>query len=209
MKELSIEEKAKAYDEAKNKLSRFIARGVDPLIITRADVQDLFPELKEGKDERIRKWLICTLKSLNNSPVQIDGAYEMMLPAIAWLEKQGEQSDANKEYWRGYNEGKQCVLGKYAEIEKLGEQKPADKSDVLMSLDEAIAHCKEKSCGDNACALEHKQLEKWLTELKELKERKPALSEEDERIIDGLISICDEAQDDIPRLSVRFSHVEA
>ena len=53
-----------------------------------------------------------------------------------------------------------------------------------MSLDEAIEHCKEKSCGNNACALEHKQLEKWLTELKELKEQKPAeWSEEDENMI--------------------------
>lgn len=57
--------------------------------------------------------------------------------------------------------------------EKQGEWKPVDKSDVLMSLDEAIAHCKEKSCGDNACALEHKQLEKWLIELKELKKQNP------------------------------------
>ncbi len=55
------------------------------------DVLELFPELKESKDDKIRKWLICTLKSLNNSPVQIDGAYEMMLPAIAWLEKKGEK----------------------------------------------------------------------------------------------------------------------
>ena len=43
----------------------------------------------------------------------------------------------------------------------------------------------------------------------ELVDQKPAWSEGDERIIDGLISICDEAQDDIPRLSARFSHVEA
>lgn len=42
-----------------------------------------------------------------------------------------------------------------------------------------------------------------------LEKQKPAWSEEDEKIIDGLISICDEAQDNIPRLSVRFSHVEA
>ena len=53
------------------------------------------PELKENEDEKIRKWLICTLKSLNSSPVQIDGAYEMMLPAIAWLEKQGKQKEIN------------------------------------------------------------------------------------------------------------------
>ena len=38
-----------------------------------------------------------------------------------------------------------------------------------MSLDEAIEHCKEKSCGNNACALEHKQLAEWLNELKELR----------------------------------------
>lgn len=64
---------------------------------------------------------------------------------------------------------------------------PADKSDVLMSLDEAIAHCKEKSCGDNACALEHKQLEKWLIELKELKRRKTAWSKEDEKYYNSAI----------------------
>lgn len=52
---------------------------------------------KESKDERIIKWLISTLKSLNSTNVQIDGAYEMMLPAIAWLEKQGSQNLANSE----------------------------------------------------------------------------------------------------------------
>lgn len=59
-----------------------------------------------------------------------------------------------------------------------------EQKSATMSLDEAIEHCREKSCGNNACALEHKQLEKWLTELKELKEQKPAeWSEEDETMI--------------------------
>lgn len=49
------------------------------------------------------------------------------------------------------------------ELKKI-EQKPA-----TMSLDEAIEHCKEKSCGNSACALEHKQLAEWLKELKELR----------------------------------------
>jgi len=56
-----------------------------------------------------------------------------------------------------------------------------EQKSATMSLDEAIEHCKEKSCGNNACALEHKQLEKWLTELKELKEQNPAWTEEDEK----------------------------
>jgi len=62
----------------------------------------------------------------------------------------------------------------------------ADKYEP-MSLDEAIEHCKEKSCGNNACALEHKQLGKWLTELKKLKEKNLAWSEEDERMIASII----------------------
>lgn len=38
---------------------------------------------------------------------------------LAWLEKQNSNIDnANKEYWRGYREGKQEILDKYAEFEK-------------------------------------------------------------------------------------------
>ena len=36
-----------------------------------------------------------------------------------------------------------------------------------MTLDEAIKHCEEKSCGNSKCALEHRQLAEWLEELKE------------------------------------------
>ena len=41
----------------------------------------------------------------------------------------------------------------------------------MMTLKEAIMHCQEKSCGNSECALEHKQLAGWLTELKELRKR--------------------------------------
>ena len=48
--------------------------------------------------------------------------------AITWLEKQNSNADnANNEYWRGYREGKQEVIDKYAELEKQGEEKPTDK----------------------------------------------------------------------------------
>lgn len=40
----------------------------------------------------------------------------------------------------------------------------------MMTLDEAIKHCEEKSCGNNECSKEHKQLAEWLKELKSLKE---------------------------------------
>lgn len=51
---------------------------------------------KESEDEKIRKWLIRTLKALNSLGVEVDGAYEMMLPTIAWLEKQVEQKSTKK-----------------------------------------------------------------------------------------------------------------
>lgn len=68
-----------------------------------------------------------------------------------------------------------------------------EQKSATMSLDEAIEHCKEKSCGNNACALEHKQLEKWLIELKELKERKPAeWSEEDKKRTNHIIQFLED-----------------
>ena len=85
---MNTEEKAKRYDEALEKARMWKEKSGMP-----ADRQgildDIFPELRESEDERIRNWIISTLKSLNSTAVQIDGAYEMMLPAIAWLEKQG------------------------------------------------------------------------------------------------------------------------
>ena len=88
MKELSIEDKAKAYDEVISKLKGFMAQGVDPLI-TRADVQDFFPELKESEDENVRKGIISHLQYLakycSESMPDVD-------KWIAWLEKQGERN---------------------------------------------------------------------------------------------------------------------
>ena len=40
-----------------------------------------------------------------------------------------------------------------------------------MTLDEAIQHCHEKACGNTECSQDHAQLEGWLKELKELKQR--------------------------------------
>ena len=101
MEELSIEQKAKAYDEAIEKLrnafyvnnSRMCEEYRNAVLKI---IEPIFPELKESEDEKIRKWIVRTLKSLNNSSIQIDGAYEMMLPAISWLEKQGERKLVDK-----------------------------------------------------------------------------------------------------------------
>lgn len=90
---------------------------------------------------------------------------------------------------------------KKKELKKI-EQKSDDKVEP-MSLDEAIKHCKEKSCGNNTCALEHKQLEKWLIELKELKGQKlTAWSKEDERTFDGILDEIEANKEDAPDYDV-------
>jgi len=110
-------------------------------------------ELEESEDERIRKWLIKTLKGLCNSPVEIDGSYEMMLPAIAWLEKQKDadkailavdkidryidlltanahdmkDSNPDKKYYRGWDDALGKISGILQDVysgEKQKEQKP-------------------------------------------------------------------------------------
>jgi len=76
MKELSIEQKAKAYDEAKERAKRMFSE---------KELNYLFPELKESDDERIRKALI----RFHNSTIDIDGIKGEDI--IAWLEKQGKK----------------------------------------------------------------------------------------------------------------------
>ena len=74
MKELTIEQKAKAYDEAYKKVAiRFGSNVAD----------EIFPELAESDDERIRKELIEFVKS------RLAG-FPQCERFIAWLEKMGE-----------------------------------------------------------------------------------------------------------------------
>ena len=53
-----------------------------------------------------------------------------------------------------------------AAIAWLEKQDKPRKTETLMTLDEAIEHCKGKSCDNTLCSKEHKQLAEWLTELK-------------------------------------------
>jgi len=123
MEELTIEEKAQRYDKAIKEAS--IAHKDEDRHL-KATLERIFPELAENKDEkeiedeRIRKQLKAFIHSRASLITQ--SKHDSW---IAWLEKQAFNTyNANKEYWRGYREGKQEILDKYAEFEKQGEQKP-------------------------------------------------------------------------------------
>lgn len=88
MKELSIEEKVEAYDKVSKEVKDFF-EGKRKMCsdVTKA-LEDLFPELKESEDEKIRKWIINEIKVKHHN-LDEDNV-DFVDKAIAWLEKQGE-----------------------------------------------------------------------------------------------------------------------
>ena len=88
MKELSIEEKAKRYDEVINRMKHYV---IDEYGCSRIKVADVFPELKESDDERMVKFIKNQLFNIKKT---ITENYELdakLTKAICWIEKQGEQ----------------------------------------------------------------------------------------------------------------------
>lgn len=164
MKELSIEEKAKAYDEAVSKSIEFYTlckkcgdkETVDFL-------EDIFSELKESEDERIRKELIEFIKSR--------GGFKQKY--IDWLEH-------IKQSW--YKEG--FIDGKYSGV----TSKELSTNDAV-TLKELIDFLE-----NGTAKLQHDltRYANWLkikfTPIEKQGKQKPAeWSEEDEEMIDEII----------------------
>lgn len=84
----------KALEVAKRKLCFDKAGMVDSF--TPNDIYEMFPELKESDDERIRKWCISHFKGCINV-IKDNDEYKEYLSnkVIAWLEKQGIQPRYN------------------------------------------------------------------------------------------------------------------
>ena len=86
MKELSIEEKARAYDEALKVAEKYHNGTLKDVMET------IFPELKESEDERIRKAIIEHFEGSHSSMYPYKGFIKEQI--LAWLERQGEQKPA-------------------------------------------------------------------------------------------------------------------
>lgn len=99
MKELSIEEKAKAYDEAleRARVCHKDMSNLDGVVANMAKdfFEEVFPELAENEDERIYQDILdyCH-KRMNNeiSPITIHQVERW----LSWLEKQKEPKDRGK-----------------------------------------------------------------------------------------------------------------
>jgi len=116
MKELSIEEKAKRYDEAIKKLRDFY-RDYDTasrLIDVKEELANLFPEFKESEDERIKEELNKVLdECLNVRPQIVEEKQYIRL--IAWLEKQDifSKKDIDDAYLKGVEDTKNEIEKQY------------------------------------------------------------------------------------------------
>ena len=195
----SIEEKAKAYDEALTLMQDCIP---DENGLVHVKPEEIFHELKESEDEGRRKEIMSALKVAN-----VKGGYDKH---IAWVEKQGEHKPADKVEPKfkvgqtikkeGFNLGFTIVkikdgfyyndIGDYfpftaQDYWELVEQKPAWSEEELDSITAAINNLEYLK---NNYVYHPMGLEPAITFLKYLKDRvlpqpKQEWSEEDEQYL--------------------------
>lgn len=135
MEELTIEQKAKAYDEAIEVARKYWN---SPRTCIDIDVlPELFPEIKEIDDEEIRKGLIAIITDFDSLYLQENYSLSRE-EAIAWLEEQGEHANFRNKIQIGdkVTRNEDGVLVNLSQLkrvakkdEKQGEQKPAEWSE--------------------------------------------------------------------------------
>lgn len=140
MKELSIEEKAKRYDEAIEKFEVILNLNTvkESGTIFADDVRKILPELKESEDEKTIKFIANELACIRATDEKGTCRYEELTKAIAWLEKQGEKEREIKfvtddAYQRGYDEGVRITL------KKQSEKKTADLENSLCNIQDSYS----------------------------------------------------------------------
>lgn len=104
MKELSMEEKANAYDKVAKEVKNFFEGNQKmPSDVTQT-LEHLFPELK-SKDDRIRKAIHIYLDWLDGRKDYAPKGEYTIRDMVTWLERQGEQKPAE-------NSLREKILGK-------------------------------------------------------------------------------------------------
>lgn len=191
---MTPEEKARAYDEA---LAKAKEQYNYPCMRSCMGIlEEIFPELKESEDEKIRKALINTVKYYhpNESPYMHGISNESV---IAWLEKQGEQKDV--EWHREDEQNLNACLG-YIQDEFLRRwlkdvvhvkyDKPVWSEEGEGYFDTLIGIMNERmNCSDEGSMVYnvYKKAQDWLKSLKGSVQPKQEWSEEDEEMLNSTI----------------------
>ena len=186
MKELSIEEKARAYDKA---LERAQALYNDKNEIGYANaesvLEEVFPLLKESEDEKIRKELIDIVAK---SPITF--AFEDKNKVLAWLEKQGEQKPTLRERYKNIAES-EWFKKTHDGMSVSDDEEPKWTDDDERILKDILVDVKFEGYNNDMLANSYKKIN-WLKSLKEKFkiQTRQGISKEDEysfMLISGLI----------------------
>ena len=138
---MNIEEKAKRYDEALGKARRYYDEyKTRDNILYVEDMEEMFPELKESEEERIRKVLINGFNKLDKSAVWYNGITNGQI--LAWLEKQGEQKSIDD---LTQQEAMDIAVGKCFEQ---CEQKPVEPQQDMLSQEKYAKAVDESIYGE-------------------------------------------------------------
>ncbi len=178
MKELSIEQKAKRYDEALERAKELLEVGQKDTRDKRV-VLSFFPELVESEDDGICKKLIAFLKQCK--AVYGDGFKQFGLDiddALAWLEKQGEQKLLNKCMYSNdnYTDEERKVLCDGCEEDCKLKQKPVERSEEDENrLNHIIQFLEDKDrWKDTERAFPIEEDVRWIKSLRPQKQWKPS-----------------------------------
>ena len=194
MKELSIEEKAKRYDELKVTAQELEHDGC----FDKLTLFDLFPELAESEDEKIRESLLEYLHTLPNHYAHSG----VCVPEwIAWLEKQGEQPNKHDVCDNCEQQGSCVSPCPMKLVEKHGEQNTVvvipkfRVGDVIRPKGSTAEYTIESIYGECYHG------KGWGLHIScdndyELVEQKPAWSEEDEIIWGMFVEMADSEPDE-------------
>jgi len=103
MKELSIEEKAKAYDEALERAKKVFNCDATDREPGTSISEYIFPALKESEDERIKNALIQALSINYDGCTSVNGIE--VKDIVAWLKKQGTSAKLSEEEQNRFAKG--------------------------------------------------------------------------------------------------------
>lgn len=172
MKELSIEEKAMAYDKAIERAKELLYVS-DKESLQCKTIESVLPELKEeeSEDEKIRKFLIDFIKVCRWSEKE-DQGWPSKEDCIVWLEKQGEHANFRSKI-------------------QVGDRVTRNEDGVLVNLSQLDRVAKKHNItgiGSKNAQGKLGEMIKNLKPVNEILEQKPAeWSKEDVDIINGII----------------------
>jgi len=165
MKELSIEQKAKQYDEAIERAKKVL---LDCTPEEQKVVEYIYPELAESEDERIRNLIYCLIRDRSDNGKLLEHNGCSVEKALTWLEKQGEKNPVKfKPSFRvgdvikpkdpllgeqriiegihpkwGYDTNNGILDFEFEDNWELVEQKPVDKVEPKFKVGDWIKHNK-------------------------------------------------------------------